>query len=61
MGRRVDGSTGHRVKQVDGSTAYFHFHYIIDDSRRRQAHATAVKSTRRIITPGSRHTAAKCT
>ena len=36
MGRRVNGSTGH-----------FHFHYIIYDSRRRQAHATPLqKSTR---------------
>ena len=41
---------------------HFHFHYIIYDSRRRQAHATQLqKSTRRMMTPGSRHTAAKST
>ena len=33
MGRRVNGSTGH-----------FHFHYIIYDSRRRQAHATPLQN-----------------
>ena len=41
-GQRVkwlNRSTGQRVKQVDGSTGHFHFHYIIYDSRRRQAHA----------------------
>ena len=36
-------STGRRVKQVDGSTGHFHFHYIIYDSRRRQAHATPLQ------------------
>ena len=40
-GRRVNGSTGQRVKRVHGSTA--HFHYIIYDSRRRQAHATPLQ------------------
>ena len=42
-GRRVNGSMGQRVKWVDVSTAYFHFHYIIYDSRRRQAHATPLQ------------------
>ena len=36
-------STGQRVKQVNGSTGHFHFHYIIYDSRRRQAHATPLQ------------------
>ena len=40
-GRQVNGSTGQRVKRVDGSTG--HFHYIIYDSRRRQAHATPLQ------------------
>ena len=39
-GQRVDGSTGQRV---DGSTGHFHFHYLIYDSRRRQAHATPLQ------------------
>ena len=43
MGRQINGSTGQRVKQVDGSTGHFHFHYIIYDSRRRQAHATLLQ------------------
>ena len=30
-------STGRRVKRVNGSMGHFHFHYIIYDSRRRQA------------------------
>ena len=34
-GQRVDGS--------NGSTGHFHFHYIIYDSRRRQAHATPLQ------------------
>ena len=46
-GRRVNGSTGQRVKQVDGSTGHFHFHfhfhYIIYDSRWRQTHATLLQ------------------
>ena len=42
-GPRVNGSTGQRVKQVDVSTGHFHFHYIIYDSRRRQAHATLLQ------------------
>ena len=42
-GRRVNRSMGQRVKQVDGSTGHFHFHYIIYDSRRRQAHATLLQ------------------
>ena len=33
-------STGQRV---DGSTGHFHFHYIIYDSRRRQAHVTLLQ------------------
>ena len=36
-GRRLNES---RVKRIDGSTGHFHFHYIIYDSRRHQAHAT---------------------
>ena len=36
-------STGRRVKRVNGSTGHFHFHYIIYDSRQRQAHATRCK------------------
>ena len=39
-GRRVNES---RVKRIDGSTGHFHFHYIIYDSRRRQAHATPLQ------------------
>ena len=38
-GQRVDRSMGSWVKQVDRSMGHFHFHYIIYDSRRRQAHA----------------------
>ena len=34
---------GQQVKRVDGSTGHFHFHYIIYDSRRRQAHATPLQ------------------
>ena len=37
------GSTGRRVKRLNGSTGHFHFHYIIYDSRRRQAHATPLQ------------------
>ena len=56
-GWRVNGSTGQT-----GQTGHFHFHYIIYDSRRCQAHATLLqKSTRRMMTPGSHHTAAKST
>ena len=40
-GRQVNGSMGQRLKQVDGSTG--HFHYIIYDSRQRQAHATPLQ------------------
>ena len=36
-------SMGRRVKRVNGSTGHFHFHYIIYDSRRRQAHATPLQ------------------
>ena len=39
-GPLLNGSTGQRLKQVDRATGHFHFHYIIYDSRRRQAHAT---------------------
>ena len=38
--QRADRSTGRRV---NGSTGHFHFHYIIYDSRRRQAHATLLQ------------------
>ena len=41
--KKHTGSTGQRVKQVDGSTGHFHFHYIISDSRRRHAHATPLQ------------------
>ena len=49
--KRVDGSTGsfskrstgQQVKRVGGSTGHFHFHYIIYDSRQRQAHATPLQ------------------
>ena len=34
---------GQRVKQVNGSTGHFHFHYIIYDSRQRQAHTTPLQ------------------
>ena len=40
---KVNRSTGQRVKWVNGSTGHFHFHYIIYDSRRRQAHATLLQ------------------
>ena len=43
QGQRVGGSMGQRVKRIDGSTAHFHFHYIIYDSRQRQAHATPLQ------------------
>ena len=36
-------STGQRVNGSNGSTGHFHFHYIIYDSRRRQAHATPLQ------------------
>ena len=36
-------STGRRVNGSNGSTDHFHFHYIIYDSRRRQAHATPLQ------------------
>ena len=39
-GQWVDRSMGPRV---NGSTGHFHFHYIIYDSRRRQAHATLLQ------------------
>ena len=42
-GRWVNGSTGQWVKRVDGSMGHFHVHYIIYDSRRRQAHATPLQ------------------
>ena len=32
-----------RCKKHTGSTGHFHFHYIIYDSRRRQAHATRLQ------------------
>ena len=47
-GQWVDGSTGQRVKWVNGSTGHFHFHYIIYDSRRRQAHATPLQKAHRV-------------
>ena len=49
MGPRVNGSTGQRVKRVDASTAHFHFHYIIYDSRRRQAHATPLQKAHSVF------------
>ena len=36
-------STGRRVNRSNGSMGHFHFHYIIYDSRRRQAHATPLQ------------------
>ena len=36
-------STGQQVNGSNGSTGHFHFHYIIYDSRRRQAHATPLQ------------------
>ena len=36
-------STGQRVKGSNGSTGHFYFHYIIYDSKRRQAHATPLQ------------------
>ena len=44
-GQQVDGSTSQRI---DGSLGHFHFHYIIYDSRRRQAHATPLQKAHRI-------------
>ena len=41
--KRLNRSTGQRVKQVYGSTGHFHFHYIIYDSRRHEAHATPLQ------------------
>ena len=38
-------STGRRVNGSNGSTGHFHFHYIIYDSRRRQAHATPLQKS----------------
>ena len=37
------GSTGQRVNGSNGSTGHFYFHYIIYDSRQRQAHATPLQ------------------
>ena len=36
-------STGQRINGSNGSTGQFHFQYMIYDSRRRQAHATALQ------------------
>ena len=36
-------STGQRLNGSNGSKGHFHFHYIIYDSRRRQAHATLLQ------------------
>ena len=44
-GQRVNRSMGQWVKRVDGSIGHFHFHYIIYDSRQRQAHATPLQKT----------------
>ena len=41
-------STGQQVNGSNGSTGHFHFHYIIYDSRRRQAHATPLQKTHRV-------------
>ena len=38
-------STARWVNGSNGSTGHFHFHYIIYDSRRRQAHATPLQKT----------------
>ena len=43
--KRSMGQTGQRVI---GSTGHFHFHYIIYDSRRRQAHATLLQKAHRV-------------
>ena len=43
MGQQVNRLMGQWVKRVDRSTVHFHFHYIIYDSRRRQAHATPLQ------------------
>ena len=56
-GRRVNGSNrsmGQRLlfrkhQQVDGSTGHFHFHYIIYDSRRCQAHATPLQKAHSVF------------
>ena len=47
--KRLNRSTGQRVKQVYGSTGHFHFHYIIYDSRRRQAHATPLQKAHSVF------------
>ena len=41
--QRGEGATGQWVKRVNGSTGHFHFHYIIYDSTRHQAHATPLQ------------------
>ena len=41
--QRGDGSTGQTGQRVNGSMGHFHFHYIIYDSRRRQAYATPLQ------------------
>ena len=47
--KQVNRSTGQRVKWVDGSAGHFHFHYIIYDSRRRQAHATPLQKAHSVF------------
>ena len=41
--KKHTGSTGWRVNGSTGPMGHFHFHYIIYDSRRRQAHATQLQ------------------
>ena len=41
--KKINGLTGQRVNGSNGSTGHFHFHNIIYDSRRRQAHATMLQ------------------
>ena len=40
---------GWLVKRVNGSTGHFHFHYIIYDSRWRQAHATPLQKAHSVF------------
>ena len=45
-GQWVHGSTGQTGRRVNGS---LHFHYIIYDSRRRQAHATPLQKAHTVF------------
>ena len=42
-------STGRLVNGSNGSTGHFHFHYIIYDSRRHQAHATPLQKAHSVF------------